>query len=697
MEQNSLKELNPSQLEAVTNAEGPLLVLAGPGSGKTRVISHRIAYLINNLSIPPEKILAVTFTNKAAKEMKKRVEKLAGEPARRMWIGTFHSICLRILKTEADFLEGHTRDFVVYDQDDQLKLLKTCLKELDYGERLFSPRGVLSEFDRLENRGEISFRDDFYGRAQGELYNFFKKKLVELNAMTFNDLLLKTNGLLVENEEVRLRYQNKFSYVLVDEYQDTNTSQYLFVQTLSRLHQNIFVVGDDSQSIYCWRGADIDNILSFERDFPSAKVIKLERNYRSTATILSIANEVVRKNFRRKKKTLWTENPPGEKPVIFMARDQREEARFVAEKISRIVASGDFSFGDIAIFYRANFQSRIVEEVLRAARIGYRIVSGVGFFQRAEIKDLIAYLRLVQNPRDDVSFERIVNVPPRKIGQVAVAKLREVSTRENVGFFDAIKLCEDQKLLAPTTLSALSKFEVLIKELCRIAENCSAGEVMEKLLERVGYLDYIEKEETRIENVKELLTAVRELGDIPLCDFLDSISLATDEDRSDNEEKRVSLMTIHAAKGLEFPAVFLIGLSDGLLPHHRSTSIEEIEEERRLFYVAITRAKKFLNLSHSYWNGQRRVSSSPFLDDIPREYLVFESARRDLPGDNSESSSELDEHGRSEIRKGASVSHKTFGPGVVRKVEEKGGGAVVTVDFSGSGTKKVLSSFLEIS
>ena len=443
MSGNSLKGLNPSQLEAVTHGEGPLLVLAGPGSGKTRVIAHRIAYLTNDLCVPPGDILAVTFTNKAAGEMKKRVEQLAGKQINGAWIGTFHSICLRILKIEADFLEGYTKDFVVYDQGDQLSLLKSCLKELDYGESLFSPKGVLSEFDAVENGEEVSFKDDFYGRRLSELYDLYKKELVKRNAITFNDLLLLANRLLSENEEVRSRYQDRFSQVLVDEYQDTNVSQYRFAKTLSQYHHNLFVVGDDSQSIYGWRGADINNILNFEKDFSGARVVKLERNYRSTPNILGIANSVIKENLGRKEKTLWTDNPEGERALVFKALDNADEARFVAERVSDLVKSGDFKWSDMAVFYRANFQSRVIEEGLRAARIPYRIVSGVGFYQRAEIKDVIAYLRLVQNPRDDVSFFRIVNVPPRKIGGVTLRKLREVSQAGGFALFEAAEYCQE--------------------------------------------------------------------------------------------------------------------------------------------------------------------------------------------------------------------------------------------------------------
>ena len=704
---NSLKGLNPSQIEAVSHGEGPLLVLAGPGSGKTRVIAQRIAYLINDLCVPPGDILAVTFTNKAAAEMKKRAGDLAGELAGRIWIGTFHSICLRILKTEADSLEGYTKDFVVYDQGDQLGLLKSCLKELGYGESLFSPRGVLSEFDAAENRGEISFRDDFYGSRLGDLYGLYKKELVKRNAMTFNDLLLLANRLLSQNRTVCARYQDRFSHVLVDEYQDTNISQYRFAKVLSRRHCNLFVVGDDSQSIYGWRGADINNILNFEKDFPGARVVKLERNYRSTPSILGIANSVIRKNPDRKEKTLWTENPEGEKALVFKALDDADEARFVAERISGLVETGDFRWSDMAVLYRANFQSRVIEEGLRAAEIPYRIVSGVGFYQRAEIKDVIAYLRLVQNPRDDVSFLRIVNVPPRKIGGVTLGRLREASQAGGFALFEAAEYCREHDLLPAQALRALSGFLEIIEDLGSAARNRPVAHVIRTLLERTAYLDYLGEDHQRAENVRELLAAAGGWGDMTLSDFLDLVLLATDEDRGDSGEEKVSLMTIHASKGLEFSAVFVVGVNEELLPHKRSEETPGgLGEERRLFYVAVTRAKRLLCLSYaslrSASGGTYGARRSVFLNDLPPEHVVYESRRKERPGRDSRSYSDLplkekahgpEDAGRN-LDPGQRVTHRTFGPGVVKRIEGRGDKAVATVDFFGSGVKRILASFL---
>ena len=562
------------------------------------------------------------------------------------------------------------------------------------GKAFFSPKGVLSEFDAVENRGEVSFRDDFYGRRLKELYDFFKKELVKRDAMTFNDLLLLANKLLSENEEVCARYQNRFSHVLIDEYQDTNTSQYRFVKILSECHRNLFVLGDDSQAIYGWRGADINNILNFETDFPGARVVKLERNYRSTPDILGIANSVIRKNLDRKEKTLWTENPAGEKAVVFKADDGADEARFVAERISDLVGSRDFKWSDVAVFYRANFQSRVIEEGLGAAGIPYRIVSGVGFYQRAEIKDLIAYLRLVQNPRDDVSFLRIVNVPPRKIGGVTLGKLREVAQVGGFSLFEAAEYCREHDLLPAQGLRALSSFLEIVKELGSVVESQPVARVIKALLERTAYLDYLGKDLQRVENVEEFLAAVEGWGDMVLSDFLGIVLLATDEDRGDSGEGKVSLMTIHAAKGVEFPAVFVVGVNEDLLPHRKSSeTLKGLEEERRLFYVAVTRAKRLLYLSYaslrSTSGGVYRARRSAFLNDLPPEHVVYESRRKELSGRDSGSYSALPseerarepENSGSNLRLGQRVTHHVFGPGVVRRIEGKGSEAVATVDF----------------
>jgi len=628
-----------------------MLVLAGPGSGKTKVIAHRIAYLINDLLVSPRKILAMTFTNKAAREMKKRIEELVGGQVADIWIGTFHSFCLRILKMEADFLESHTKDFVIYDRKDEIALVKNCMKELDYGEGRFRPEKVYSEFDTVENEDGF-FEDDFNGRILREIYDLYKHELIKQNAMSFNDLLLITNKLLSENEEVCSRYQERFSHVLIDEYQDANSLQHKFVKVLSLQPCNLFVVGDDSQSIYGWRGADINNILNFEKDFPGARVVNLERNYRSTSTILEIANSVIEKNLRKKEKKLWTENPAGEKAVVFKAVDTADEARFVAEQISHLVKSGNFTWGDIAILYRANFQSRAIEEGLRAQKIAYKVVSGVSFYQREEIKDVIAYLRLIQNPKDNISFERIVNVPPRKIGKVTLQKLRKFSETERISLLDTIGYCEDQKLLPDQTLQALSRFRSIIKELRLASENQPAASVLQILIERTGYLDYLGENYQREENVKELLRFAEVSEDMLFSDFLDRALLSTDEDRGGSVKEKASLMTVHAAKGIAFPVVFVVGMNEKLFPYQRVISspiLNDIEEERRLFYVAITRAGKLLYLSYSSKSFSKKTdfgsvtmsntSGSMFLDDLPPEHIVYKSRKREFAKQASDSHS----------------------------------------------------------
>ena len=703
MEQDFLKGLNPSQAEAVSYGEGPLLVLAGPGSGKTKVIAHRIAYLIKNAGVSPREILAVTFTNKAAREMKKRVETLAGGAALGLWIGTFHSTCLRILRREIDFLSDYAEDFVVYDRADQLGLVKRCMKELDYGENLVTAESALGRFDRAENGPEVSFGEGFFAQALENLYLLYKKELLKANAMTFNDLLLVANRLLCESPEVRRRYQEMFSHVLVDEYQDTNIPQYRLVKALSDLHKNVFVVGDDSQSIYGWRGADIRKIFNFERDFQPSKTVKLEQNYRSTGTVLGIANGIISNNLRRKEKTLWTENPRGEKAVVFRAEDDVEEAAFVAGRISEFADSGDFRFGDAAVFYRASFQSRAVEEALRAAGIPYVVVAGTGFYQRVEIKDLLAYLRLVRNPGDIASFARIVNVPQRGIGKVTVERVLEVSRTLGLAPLDAVEECGKEKLLRSDAVERLGKFSALVGELRREAQSGPAGRVVAKLLDLTDYVGWLGDDAPRVENVKELLNAASLYGERPLSEFLDDVSLATDQDREGPDGDRVSLMTMHAAKGLEFPAVFLVGLNEGLLPHEKSSeTLEEIEEERRLFYVAVTRAEKFLCMSHCSWRrqygGLRHSLPSPFLGDVPPEHIVCETLDEEtaperlppLPAEAVPRARAAD----CGFSPGQAVSHMHFGRGVVKTVETSGKNVVVTAVFPRYGARKIISDFL---
>ncbi len=712
MKSDFLKSLNPDQRAAVSHGEGPLLVLAGPGSGKTRVIAHRIVWLVKELGVLPRQILAVTFTNKAAREMKKRVREFIGDQVTWMWIGTFHSICLRILKMEVNHLADYTQDFVIYDKGDQRKLVKDCIKEID-GIYETSVETVLREFDDIESfqfhshARSTSFSD---GRLK-DLYHIYKQKLRELNAMTFNDLLFNADNLFLENHNVRTRYQDMFSHVLVDEYQDTNPLQYRFVKTVSERCGNIFVVGDENQSIYGWRGADITNILNFEKDFPRSKVIKLERNYRSSSVIVSIANSIARKSFQSKNKTLWTDNPEGEKARIFRVGLPPSEGKLVAQNITRLIESEGFSVEDIAVFYRANFQSRVVEESLTIAGIPYKVLSGVGFYQRAEIKDVIAYLRLLQNPDDDVSFERVINIPPRKIGKVTVQKLAYLSNSATVSLFCGIDHCSESGVFPQTTLDLLLRFRDMINHLRKEAQKVSVARIMEMLFHRIGYIDWIGKDREKLENVKELQTVAKNFKDLSLSDFLSNVALATNEDRGEGEEEgaqraRVSLMTIHAAKGLEFPVVFLIGVAQGLLPHEKSS----VEEERRLFYVAVTRAEKRLYMSYA----SSRYAPSIFLNDLPEDLVLWISSQygyikgakdnakrlnfpraRTLKSEPSFAAPMLADSG-ARFKIGQKVIHKDFGPGVVKKIEFREKATIVTVNFF-EGIKRINAKFLSSS
>ena len=690
MEGNLLKELNSDQVKAVSHGEGPLLVLAGPGSGKTRVATYRIAYLIKNMGVPPHEILALTFTRKAAGEMRKRVGELLGAEMGKIWIGTFHSICLRILRKEVGFLENYAKDFLILsDLEEQKGFIRKCMREFDFGRShpsIFA-KDVLEMFNEAENSGEVVFENNSLGQDLNILYDCYKKELAEANFMTFNDLLLVTNKLLRENKEILCQYQKRFSHVLVDEYQDVNIHQDRFVKLLSDLHRNLFVVGDEDQLIYGWRGADTRNILNFEKDFVCQKLVNLNRNYRSTETILGIATEIIKKNSLRKEKTLWTQNPCGERAVVFRGRDDNEEGYFVANMISELTLSSNITFGQVAVLYRANYQSRAIENALRRKGIQYVVKKGVGFYQREEIKDMLAYLQLIQNPRDQASFERIINVPHRGIKKIEIERLREVSEASGLGPLEAIEECEKGRLLPSRTLEKLAKFLDIINSLRSEARENSALQVINRIVNLSGYRDYLGKDVDRIENVEELLKAAGEDGEPSVFDFLDSVSLATDEDRVSGVGENVSLMTIHAAKGLEFPVVFLVGVNEETLPHKKSSSTQKgIEEERRLFYVAITRAEKMLCLSC--------CSPSPFLRDIPPERAVY-VRYGGLVDENTSSfktTPEVENAGAG-LTSDRRVSHKFFGRGMLRKVENTGQNIRIYVVFPSFGGKSIVAVF----
>lgn len=711
-------KLNPSQAEAVTHAGGPVLVLAGAGSGKTRILTERIAHLIGARGENPSGILAVTFTNKAANEVKERLRRLIGPAAGGLWLGTFHSICLRILKRDIKHLGGFRQDFVIYDDGDQLKLVKECMERLGIGEKELEPRSVRSRIDGAKNKGLDPEQAGVqaYDERITKIYALYEEELRRLNALDFGDLLYVTVRLFHEKPEVLRHYQETFRHVLVDEYQDTNQVQYRIVRLLSGKHRNIFVVGDDNQSIYGWRGADITNILNFERDFPDSSVIKLEKNYRSTKTILGAANGLIKKNRNRHEKNLWTDNPEGEKIQYYAAHDDRGEARYVAAEIESLVRSRACSYKDAAVLYRTNNQSRIIEEEFVRTGIPYTIVGGIGFYERAEIKDVMAYLRVIANPLDDLSLKRIVNVPPRGIGKGTVEKLEEVAKKDGISLMDAIRKALDDKLLPSRASMNLGRFLEMMKRLIGYGEKYEIGKLLDLMLQETGYLDLLEKEEEKRENVGEILNLAaefeKESDKAWLRDFLDTVTLASDVDSYDEKDDKVALMTLHSAKGLEFPLAFIIGIEENLIPHFNSAKDGEVEEERRLFYVGLTRAKEKVYMSSAarrrVFGKEERPAPSRFLSEIPKELVEWknfygttygEFTERDSYTDRNErraspDKSRSDENG-SRYKVGQRIEHPSFGRGTIKRVEGTGEKARVTVLFPGYGIKKIIASYLE--
>ena len=729
MESYMFDELNPSQLEAVKHPEGPVLVLAGAGSGKTRIITQRIAYLIKERGVTPSNILAVTFTNKAANEMKDRVYRLITRDARELWIGTFHSICLRILKREIDKLEGFRRDFIIYDEGDQIKLIRECMNQLGFSDRILDPRSMRSQIDCAKNRGlhPGDFGSNIYDERISRVYEIYEKELRRLNALDFGDLLDFAVNLFEKRLDVLRKYQDQFHHILVDEYQDTNHLQYKVVKLLSGKHRNTFVVGDDNQSIYGWRGADIENILNFERDFPETKVIKLERNYRSTKNILKSANALILRNRYRRDKKLWTENPDGELIVYYEARDERDEARYVASQIQSEIASNRRSYGDLAVFYRTNNQSRLVEEELVHRGFPYTIVGGVGFYERSEIKDLMAYLRVIANPLDEIGLRRIINVPPRGIGKGTVEILENIADEKSIPLFEAIELAVKQELLPRKALNNLEKFHRTVVELIKVSNESSVGRVLEGILQTTEYLHLLDKDEEKQKNVGEILNLVadfeKEEKNTNIHDFLDWITLASDVDRISEKNDRVTLMTLHCAKGLEFPVVFVIGMEESLFPHVKSLGNGKlIEEERRLCYVGITRAKEKIFLTSTskrrVFGIEHRSIPSRFIIEIPRKLLHWENyhmTQRDQQANNfrlynsnddgvnigrvqtglsgSMAQGHLNANGNG-YTIGEKVIHPSFGKGVVKRIEGIGDEAKVVISFPNHGQKKIIASFL---
>src|SRR6058998_2222228 len=631
-----LADLNPAQREAVLATEGPLLVVAGAGSGKTRVLTYRVAHLINACGVKPNEILAITFTNKAAGEMRERLEGLLGPVARAIWILTFHAACGRILRREAPRL-GYRSNFTIYDSADQVRLTKQCLEELERDPKRFVPRGIHAQISAAKNQlvtpAQYAERvASFYDQTVAEVYDLYQRRLFGSNAVDFDDLLMLTVQVLERFPEARERWQKAFRYILVDEYQDTNHAQYRLLQLLAEKHRNVCAVGDPDQSIYAFRGADIRNILEFERDFGETKTVALEQNYRSTNTILQAANAVIEHNRERKPKNLWSELGEGLPVKALEVEDEHAEARFVAAEIAGLVEEG-FNGSEVAVFYRTNAQSRVLEDVLVRQGVAYQVIGGPRFYERAEVKDLIAYLQVIDNPYDAVSLMRIANKPRRGIGDTTIARLQTYADAHGISLWEATEFTEEAGVGA-APLKAVQAFRTLLQSLMAGAMELTVPELVERVLERSGYTDALEAERTieaqgRLENLQELVGVAQEYqaaADEPsLSSFLQEISLFADQDAIRGEGSLVTLMTLHNAKGLEFRAVYLIGMEEGIFPHSRSIEEQGIEEERRLAYVGMTRARELLTLTHassrSLWGSRGYNLPSRFLDELPDRHV----------------------------------------------------------------------------
>jgi DNA helicase-2/ATP-dependent DNA helicase PcrA len=699
-----LADLNPSQREAVTTTEGPLLVIAGAGSGKTRVLTHRVAHLIAACGVKPNEILAITFTNKAAGEMRSRLDDLLGPTARGIWILTFHAACGRILRREAARL-GYRSNFTIYDQADQVRLTKQCLEELERDPKRFVPRGIHAQISNAKNQlvGPEEFRGrvaSFYDQTVADVYELYQRRLFGSNAVDFDDLLYLTVEVLERFPEALERWQKVFRYILVDEYQDTNHAQYRLLQLLAAKHRNLCAVGDPDQSIYAFRGADIRNILEFERDFGETKTIPLEQNYRSTNTILRAANNVIAHNRERKEKNLWSELGDGEPVRILEVEDEHAEARFVAAEIAMLAELG-YAGSEMAVFYRTNAQSRVLEDVLVRQGVGYQVIGGPRFYERAEIKDLIAYLQVIDNPYDAVSLQRIANRPRRGIGDASLARLQSHADAQGISLFEALEHAEDAGI-AGAPLRAVQGFRTLLQSLQAGALELDVPDLVERTLERSGYLEALEAERTieaqgRAENLQELVGVAQEYvatAEEPnLSSFLQEISLYSDQDAIREQESLVTLMTLHNAKGLEFRAVFMIGLEEGIFPHSRSLEEGSLEEERRLCYVGMTRAQERLTLTHasvrSLYGNRSYNLPSQFLDELPAAEVERERLRpTSWSGYGAPPVTPRDDY--PDLYTGDSVRHGTLGEGVVTAVEP---GGVVTVRFTDGAERRLMLDY----
>lgn len=741
-----LSTLNEEQRQAVLAVDGPLLILAGAGSGKTRVLTHRIAYLIEERQVFPSNILAFTFTNKASKEMIERVERLIGSISGAMWMGTFHSIAVKMLRRDADKI-GYGKDFIIYDTDDQMTVIRGCIKKHDIDDKRIPPKFIQSKISEAKNdmiTPEVftanAGRDNVMG-AVAKVYEDYTKILKRNNAMDFDDLLTSVIELLETSQEVRENYQEKFKYIHVDEYQDTNKAQYKLIRILGKKHHNVCVVGDIDQSIYGWRGADIRNIRDFEKDFPNARLIKLEQNYRSTKMILDAANSVIENNTNRKDKTLWTLKSGGEPIRYYRAASEWDEARFVAREIEDMVERERRNYSDFAILYRTNAQSRAIEEGIIGKGIAYTVVGGYKFYERLEIRNIMAYLKLVQNPWDEVSFARMINVPKRGIGAKSIEQIIDVGRDRNVSCLEAAMLAVEEKLVTAKAAEGIRQFVSKLSRFILEKDELTVSEIIEGVSEGMGYLDELRAEntieaQTRVENIKELLTVSKQFEERTmngrLEDFLAEVCLMSDVDGMKDQLDAVTLMTLHSAKGLEYPVVFVVGMEETIFPTQRAINAEgDLEEERRLAYVGITRAEEKLYLTNAFtrtlYGKQTSNSPSRFITEIPDDYLekmnegkvdgysvynrqynrfatdVYEGANpnysKPFPGRGSipgmaakavvESEKSFKSVSEASVGIGTKVKHNTFGEGTVITVKAEGGSSIATIAFKNKGIKKL--------
>lgn len=745
------KTLNPMQQKAVMHTEGPLLVLAGAGSGKTTVLVNRVAHILKDLQVPPYRVLAITFTNKAANEMKTRIENIFGGAVKDMWISTFHSMCVKILRRYISRI-GYDSSFAIYDTADALTLMKECLKEADLSDKNFPPKTVLAEIGRAKD--EMQTPEDYEQINSSnfrltniaKLYKIYQRKLKENNALDFDDIIFKTVVLLEKNADILEYYQKKFKYIMVDEYQDTNNVQYRLVSLLAEKHRNLCVVGDDDQSIYKFRGANVGNILNFEDDFKNAEVIKLEQNYRSTKNILDAANAVIKNNTERKAKQLWTQGDTGENIFVYNSENEHDEGNYIACEIDRKVSEFDYNFSDFAILYRTNAQSRVLEDMLLRKGIPYKVLAGMRFYDRKEIKDVLAYLRFINNPADAVSLKRIINEPKRGIGQTTMAKAEALALKHNISLYDVLKKSDCYE----ETLRSSAK----ILEFVNMAENFMAKkdkvdlcDFVEEVMEKSGYRRALVSEnsieaQSRLENLDEFISVAKEYvntqEDASFSGFLESVALVADIDGYDEDQPSVVLMTIHSAKGLEFPVVFIAGLDEGIFPSSRSMmSEDDIEEERRLCYVAITRAKKQLYITHAQqrmlFGSTQYYAPSRFLVEIPKDLKVEfgkkKSVKSEFAGefkefakgfferetkrDDEKKKADISRGSRSSLfdkfdmrsakkevdldfKPGDKVSHKKFGNGVIKEVAELGNDKKLTIEFEQAGVKNLMAMFANL-